>query len=623
VAAEERFDYIIVGAGPGGGVVAARLAEAGKRVLLLDAGDDPLQPAAANPSDRPVGADYAVPAFHPFASENPGMRWNFWVRHYSATAQQEKDWKYRRTCDGETVDGILYPRSSGLGGCTGHHAMIIVRPNDADWNHIWQLTGDASWRASNMQKYFRRIERCRYRLFLFRWLDWLFGWNPTGHGWHGWLRTERALPLRAILDWRLRRTLWKALLAVSSMLPDVLDDWGWFTLTGGDPNDQRRSTAQAPMICMPPLSTARHARAGPRELLLDVRRRFPNRLTIRLNALVTRIHIDSATRVARGVFYREGTRLYQAAARPHGEASAERYVAADHEVILAGGAFNTPQLLMLSGIGDPVTLAKHGIATVKILPGVGQRLQDRYEIGVVNRVRPDWAALHGCTYNAGDRPYKKWRRWGLGAYTSNGVISGAMFPSRTNREQPDLFCFFLLADFRGYYPGYSERVRKLNYLTWAVLKADTKNTAGTVTLRSGNPMDPPDINFRYLREGNGATDDDLDAMVNAVRFGRAVADAIGDLVVEEETPGRHLYTDDQLRQHIEDNAWGHHACGTCAMTPEQQSGVVDSNFRVYGVANLRVVDASVFPRIPGYFIVTSIYMIAEKAADAILSGAGT
>jgi choline dehydrogenase len=108
--------------------------------------------------------------------------------------------------------------------------------------------------------------------------------------------------------------------------------------------------------------------------------------------------------------------------------------------------------------------------------------------------------------------------------------------------------------------------------------------------------------------------------VTGIRFGRKVADAIGDLVAEEETPGRHLYTDDDLKRHIEDNAWGHHACGTCAMKPEGEGGVVDSEFRVHGCGNLRVVDASIFPRIPGYFIVTSIYMIAEKAADVILSG---
>jgi choline dehydrogenase len=179
----------------------------------------------------------------------------------------------------------------------------------------------------------------------------------------------------------------------------------------------------------------------------------------------------------------------------------------------------------------------------------------------------------------------------------------------------------LLADFRGYYPGYSERVKKRNYLTWTVLKAYTHNTAGGVRLRTGDPQDCPDVNFRYLSEGNSPPGDDLDAIVTAIKFGRRVADAIGELIAEEETPGRHLYDDDQLKQHIEDNAWGHHACGTCAMKPGDQDGVVDSHFRVHGIRGLRVVDASIFPRIPGHFIVTAVYMIAEKAADTILEDA--
>ena len=616
---EESFDYVVVGAGAGGGVLAARLAKGGKRVLVLDAGDDPVEPHNEPTSDRPLPPDYQVPAFHTFASEHPGLRWNFWVRHYASTERQQRDWRYRETWEAERVDGVLYPRASGLGGCTGHNAMIIMRPHNADWNHIWQVTGDASWRASNMQTYFRRLERCRYRVFFFRWLDRLFGWNPTGHGWHGWLTTERALPLRAVLDWRLRRSLWKALVAAGSLLPDAVQDWGWFTTSDGDPNDQRLMDAEASAACIPPMASARHARTGPRDFLLEVQKRCPGRLTIRLNALATRLEIDPATRTVTGVFYREGVRLYHASARPHGEGGPEKHAAARCEVILAGGVFNTPQLLMLSGIGDPAHLAEHGIDLVKPLPGVGRNLQDRYEVGVVNRTRRPWQALRGSTYTDNDRQYRKWRRWGIGAYTSNGGLFSVMFRSRTDRQRPDLFCFFVLADFRGYYPGYSERIKKLDYLTWVVLKAYTENTAGTVRLRSPDPLDRPDIQFHYLGEGNVPPSDDLDAVATAIKFGRIVTDAIGgDMIVAEEEPGRHLYTDDQLKRYVENNAWGHHACGTCAMKPEDQGGVVDSRFRVHGIGNLRIVDASIFPRIPGYFIVTSIYMIAEKAADVIL-----
>ena len=620
MAAAESYDYIVVGAGPAGCVIAARLAEAGNRVLVLDAGDDPLRQTDSKLSDRPVAADYRVPAFHTYASENPELRWDFWVRHYTSSAQQQKDWNYRQQWEGEKVDGVLYPRASGLGGCAGHNAMITVRPNGADWNHIWQLTGDASWRASNMQKYFRRLERCRYRLFLFRWLDWLFGWNPTGHGWHGWLTTERAFPLRALFDWPLRRTFKRALLAASSQLPDVVNGWGWFSSNAADPNDERRVAAQASMVCVTPIASARHARRGPREFLLDMQSKFPDRLTIRLNALITRIDIDRSTRTASGVFYREGRRLYRASARPHGVPGDEKYVRAGREVILAAGVFNTPQLLMLSGIGDAGHLADHGISVVKDLPGVGRNLQDRYEIGVVNRMKRPWKALKGSTYRVGDRQHWKWRLLRTGPYTSNGLMFAVLFPSRTNREQPDLCCFLLLADFRGYHPGYSERIRKLDYLTWTVLKAYTTNTAGTVRLRSGKAFDPPAIDFKYFYEGNGAPADDLDAVVTGIKFGRKLADSIGDLIAEEESPGRHLNTEAQLRDHVADNAWGHHACGTCAMKPEERGGVVDSKFRVHGVNNLRVVDASIFPRIPGYFIVTSVYMIAEKAADVIVDG---
>ncbi len=117
---ELDWDYVIVGSGAGGGTRAARLAEAGKRGFVLEAGGD----SRWNPGDG-LPDDYDVPGFHTFACENPAMRWDFRVRHYSDESQQARDFKYDRD-----EGGVLYPRSSGLGGCTAHNAMIFVLPHE-------------------------------------------------------------------------------------------------------------------------------------------------------------------------------------------------------------------------------------------------------------------------------------------------------------------------------------------------------------------------------------------------------------------------------------------------------------------------------------------------------------
>ena len=159
-------EYIVVGSGAGGGTVAARLAESGFRVLLLEAGGDPRKLQGGDPQgpDRnTLPEDYDVPAFHSLATENEAMRWDFFVRHYKDNTRQQRDKKFVATFAGRDVNGVLYPRAGTLGGCTAHNAMIFVYPHNSDWNQIADITRDSSWRADHMRTYFERIEDCRHR----------------------------------------------------------------------------------------------------------------------------------------------------------------------------------------------------------------------------------------------------------------------------------------------------------------------------------------------------------------------------------------------------------------------------------------------------------------------------
>jgi choline dehydrogenase len=605
-------DYIVVGSGAGGGTVAARLAEAGMDVILVEAGGDPVAEGAEG-----FPGDYRIPAFHPMASENPAMAWDYWVEHYADPAEAERDWKRRDK-------GVFYPRAGTLGGCTAHNAMIFITPQDSDWRGIAEITGDEGWGPEAMAAWQRKVERCRHRPL--RRLLAGIGRDGSGHGWDGWLPVERAMPAQAFADAPMREMLEKGAQAASRGISGPWQALKRLLQGKLDPND--RSMNGKAGLCYAPLATQDHCRFGTRERLRQAEGEAGGRLRIELHALVTRL-LFAPDGGASGVEYRKGRHLYRASpqsdrAEEGGETVSLR---ARREVILAAGAFNTPQLLMLSGIGPEDQIKEHrleerGIPTRAILP-VGRNLQDRYEVCVLYRLAAPWKSMEGADFSSGDPVGKLWESKRRGMYISNGAALAMKRNSPGCAGDADLFIMALLGAFQGYYPGYSNALReRKDVLSWAILKARTANTAGAVTLRSADPRDPPRIEFNFFDPKCDPEGKDLKAVAAAVEMVREAAAPLLDchLVSEEICPGRDV-RGEALEQWIRDNAWGHHASCTCPMGPVGKGGVLDSRLRVHGVARLRVVDASIFPRIPGYFIVSAIYMAAEKAADMILEDA--
>ncbi|PVI00425.1 GMC oxidoreductase [Periconia macrospinosa] len=621
LAQSNEYEYVIIGSGAGGGPLAANLARAGHSVYLIEAGenrgDDLLQ---------------RVPSFANEGSEEPRATWSFFVSHYENETQAYRDTKYTwRTPEqdyyvgldppeGSEPLGIYYPRGASLGGSSMVNAMNFALPPDRDWDAIADLTGDETWRATSMRTYYERLEHSNYIASN--------GTGSQGHGFDGYIHSNhndvellRGQP--GFLE--IIRTLYNSV----GHFPNSTDEI--FQLMQRDMNrlDDTRYEAND-LFNIPIHYDAQHRRSSAQSYLMDTvnqynadgTHRYP--LTINTNSLATRIIFENSTTGGKpravGVEYLHGQALYRADQRHNGlQRGTPGNVTATREVIVSGGAFNTPQILKLSGVGPADELTQHGISVVVDLPAVGTNLQDNYEGGVhVEAARPFESVFMNCTWRApGDPCLRQWEADGSGAYGIGAAPVSALYrTSVAETPDADLFLFGAAgALFEGFFPGYGTNYTPPETFFWSVVKMQMRNTAGTVKLRSADPQDTPEIAFNFFAEGR---EKDLQSLVEGVQWTLDAFESIGapygPYRVVKPVPGV------DMGQSIMDDTFSHHASSTCAIGVNQTTSCVDSQFRVHGVDGLRVVDASVFPSVPGAFPVLPTFMISEKAFAVILEG---
>jgi choline dehydrogenase len=503
-----KYDYIIVGAGSAGCVLANRLTESSKNVLLLEAG----------PRDT-----------------------NIWIHvplgYGKLFARTDVNWAYESEPE-PTLNGrrIFTPRGKVLGGSSSINGLVYIRGQPKDFDG-WGIRG---WDFRALAPYFRKAE------------DQLKVSDLERHELcDAFIASARALGIPANKDFNGERQ----------------EGTGYYRATTY--RGRRQSTATA---------------------YLRPAEKRPN-LRVEVNALASRILFEGKRAV--GVSYRLGGREQTA----HG-----------NEVILAAGAFNSPQLLELSGVGARAQLEKHGIRVVHDSPQVGEALQDHFY------VRTFWRCCKDCTLN--DDMASLWRQAAIGLryllrktgpLTVAAGHAAAFIRTRPESERPDAQIYFI--NFSSLRRG--GVLHPHSGFTSAVSQLQVESR-GSVHIRSADPTAPPSIRYNYL-----STENDRRVMVEGLKFVRRLCATppLKDYVAGEFSPGERVQTDEEWLGYCREmGETVFHPTSTCTM-----GKVVDEELRVTGVENLRVIDASVMPSVPSGNINAAVIAVAEKAADLMKS----